>query len=144
MTAQPAVDDVDVESETELLRAPDVTERTGATYRQLDYWTRAGHTQPADRAEDDVDPATPGSGRLRLWPAAEVEAIRRAVLVSKALPHLTNEVVFRIARSGRPVGARRRDRRHHALERVMPLTLMDEFCGFSALVACVTGQDVDR
>lgn len=94
----------------QLLRAPDVLERTGATYRQLDYWARAGHLPPDDaesatgtarKAIEDI--TSPGQGRAKLWHPAEVEIARRAVLVARALPHLTNDVVFRIARATTPV-----------------------------------------
>ncbi len=91
------------------LRVPGVLERTGATYRQLDYWTRQGlvvagwDLDDETQAEVDAGRLEPGSGHVRIWDAAEVEAVRRAVLVSRAFPHLTNDVVFRIARATGPV-----------------------------------------
>ncbi len=108
MTAEPGLDPVEQVG----LRAPDVQEQTGATYRQLDYWTRQGHVQHADVEPANTafktrkpvqDMASPGSGWAKLWPPAEVEAIRRAVIVSRAFPHLTGEAVFRIARADSPL-----------------------------------------
>lgn len=95
----------------QLLRAPAVLEATQASYRQLDYWVRCGLVEVADaeasngtiagRPVEDV--AAPGSGRAKLWHPDEVEVIRRAVVVSQAFPHLTNDAVFRIARATAPV-----------------------------------------
>lgn len=73
----------------DLLRAPDVIAETGATYRQLDYWTRSGYIQPADAEPTNGttrkparDVTSPGSGRARLWHPDEVEVM--AVKVAAA------------------------------------------------------------
>ncbi len=100
-----------IPDEEQLLRAPDVMEHTGATYRQLDYWTRQGLVAVADAEQSSGsvvskpirDVARPGSGRAKLWHPAEVEAVRRAVIVARALAGLPNEMVFRIARAEGPV-----------------------------------------
>jgi len=47
---------------------PDL-EALGITYRQLDFWSRAGHLVP-----DNPDP---GSGTPRTWPPQELEIARR-------------------------------------------------------------------
>lgn len=50
------------------------------SYRQLDYWVRAGWLQP--------DNAKPGCGYYRSWPAAEIQAAERmAHLVAAGLPY---------------------------------------------------------
>ena len=48
---------------------------TGATHRQLDYWTRCGYVLT------DGDPS-PGSGRYRRWPASEVPVVALMVRLS--------------------------------------------------------------
>lgn len=59
----------------------DVVKQTGATYRQLDYWTRSGYVTPAQAQTQHADPrpiaekATPGSGHTRLWDDAEIAVI---------------------------------------------------------------------
>lgn len=50
------------------LSSVDVTRITGATYRQLDHWTRRGYLRPAE--------PTPGTGVPRSWPPQEVEVAR--------------------------------------------------------------------
>lgn len=52
------------------LRQAEVLERTGITYRQLDYWTRSGWVHPIGGR---------GSGHNRAWPLSEVDAIGRMV-----------------------------------------------------------------
>jgi hypothetical protein len=97
------------DGQSTMLRAPDVLAATGATYRQLDYWTRQGlvtfHRDLTDETQAEVEAGhlEPTSGHVRIWDATEVEAIRRAVVVARALPHLTNDVVFRIARADGPI-----------------------------------------
>jgi hypothetical protein len=97
------------ETAPQLLRAPDVMQETGATYRQVDYWTRQGlvaHDRDlSDETQAEVDAGNlePTSGHARVWDTTEVETIRRAVLVSRAFPHLTGDVVFRIARATGPL-----------------------------------------
>ncbi len=92
-------------AEPGLLRVPGVLAATGATYRQLDYWTRQGlvvagwDLDDETQAEVDAGRLEPGSGHVRIWDTSEVEAVRCAVLVARAFPHLTNDVVFRIARA---------------------------------------------
>ena len=46
------------------IAGPDLAQRAGITYRQLDYWCRTGYLHPLD--------PTPGSGRLRAFPVAEL------------------------------------------------------------------------
>ena len=59
---------------------------TGATYRQIDYWTRNGYVTPAAATtqhatpQSVADPARPGSGRVRSWDDVEVAVI--AVMVA--------------------------------------------------------------
>lgn len=45
--------------------APEILERTGITYRQLDHWTRIGYLRP--------DNGSPGSGNSRRYPATEAD-----------------------------------------------------------------------
>lgn len=59
-----------------MLTSTEVCERTGATYRQLDYWTRIGALVPVVRAN--------GSGTRRLW-SAESVAVVRAMLAVMAM-----------------------------------------------------------
>lgn len=66
---------------------PDVIRRTGATYRQLDYWTRRGYLQPV-----------PGntSGLPRAWPRIEVQVAAKMVALIEA--GLTAEAAADVAR----------------------------------------------
>lgn len=51
------------------MTTPQAAAAAGITYRQLDYWTRAGVARPHVPAR--------GSGSQRVWTAAEVEVLRR-------------------------------------------------------------------
>lgn len=55
----------------------DVCALTGATYRQLDVWTRKGYVVPAQ-------PAT-GSGSQRRWSGDELDRVRQLVTRSAEL-----------------------------------------------------------
>lgn len=101
------------------LGTPDVLAATGATFRQLDYWARAGFVL----TEGD---ATPGSGRGRAWPSSEVPVIALMVELSAAgLVAGTAAVVARgLVERGRAHLARRVD-----LVRVSSLGWPDEHTG---------------
>lgn len=62
------------------ISGPDLCDRAGITYRQLDYWTRVGYLHPLD--------PTPGSGRLRAFPIAELSLARlvRDLLAAGLMP----------------------------------------------------------
>ncbi len=57
------------------MNSADAMIRSGATYRQLDYWTREGLLHPIGGT---------GSGFSREWPDAEVAVLRRMVAVVRA------------------------------------------------------------
>ena len=65
-----------------LTSTADVVKQTGATYRQLDYWTKQGWLKP--------DEPNPGKGQLRSWPNDEVRIARIMVCLVQAglLPHV--------------------------------------------------------
>lgn len=54
------------------LRAPDLLDLTGATYRQLDYWCRT-YALCGD--------PTPGSGQSRMFTITEARVVRALVLI---------------------------------------------------------------
>lgn len=54
----------------------------GITYRQLDYWTRRGYLRPERRANSRGH--GPASGVNRVWPADEVEIVRRMERLTRA------------------------------------------------------------
>ena len=56
------------------LSSSDVCRLTGATYRQLDYWTRRGYLTPAKEAG--------GKGKPREWAPGDVDQV--AVLVARS------------------------------------------------------------
>jgi DNA-binding transcriptional MerR regulator len=56
------------------LNSTDLAERAGASYRQIDYWTRAEILQPATHP-------TPGSGRRRHYRHHEVAVARLCALL---------------------------------------------------------------
>jgi hypothetical protein len=65
-------------------------EELGLTYRQLDYWVRAGHLHPERPFE--------GSGIRRHWPESDLAAARLIGRLTSA--GLSLEVAARVARSG--------------------------------------------
>lgn len=69
----------------------DLVAQTGATYRQLDFWTRAGYLHPER-------PKGLGSGRARVWPDDELAvATDMAMLVFYGF---TPRLAHAIARAG--------------------------------------------
>lgn len=54
-------------------------ERSGATYRQIDYWTRAGVIRPTVPAD--------GSGSLRGWSDEDVVVLTALARTANALSH---------------------------------------------------------
>jgi hypothetical protein len=54
----------------------EIVEKTGATYRQLDHWSRAGYLRPLNPQQ--------GSGTPRLFPDGEVAVTRLMVVLVKA------------------------------------------------------------
>lgn len=63
---------------------------TGATYRQIDYWTRCGYFEKADGDEPDVLNGTgkgparkPGSGQRRTWTGREQRIAHIMVALSR-------------------------------------------------------------
>jgi hypothetical protein len=72
------------------LGSRDVLDLCAISFRQLDYWVRAGHLRP-------VDPA-PGAGYGRRWPVAEV---RVGVLMARLVGlGLGVGLAARVARAG--------------------------------------------
>lgn len=71
------------------IRTADLVEAGIATYRQLDHWVRRGHL----RLHDPL----PGSGKVRLWPEAEVRVADRIARLVAAGVDLDNAA--RIARA---------------------------------------------
>lgn len=57
------------------MNSAEAMQRSGATYRQLDYWTRQGFLRPVGGS---------GSGFSREWPDAEVAVLRRMVVATAA------------------------------------------------------------
>ena len=62
----------------QLLTSSEVCQRTGLTYRQLDYWTRQGFVEPVVAAA--------GQGSNRLFDAAAVRAIKRRLAALDRCP----------------------------------------------------------
>jgi hypothetical protein len=60
------------------MRSPEVCTRTGASYRQLDYWSRLGLFGGTDGL---------GSGSQRDWEDHQVVLVRAFVLISRLLAH---------------------------------------------------------
>jgi hypothetical protein len=56
--------------------ADDLVEQSGATYRQVDYWTRTGHLRAINTGF--------GSGSRRWWPGYEVLVCSRMKALSDA------------------------------------------------------------
>lgn len=52
---------------------------TGATYRQIDHWTRCGYLPPTGRVKD-----TGGSGNPRLWTLAHRDLVWYIVRLTRA------------------------------------------------------------
>jgi hypothetical protein len=67
---------------TLVVRSPELADLIGVTYRQLDYWARAGivHTTRA-----------PGSGNCRRW---TVDAVQHAAIVGQLVNILTVDPAF--------------------------------------------------
>jgi hypothetical protein len=60
-----------------LMSSADVCRETGATYKQLDSWARAGYATPAVPAK--------GSGSHRGWSGDDVDQVRRLLIRSADL-----------------------------------------------------------
>lgn len=74
--------------------AQQMLELTGATYRQLDHWSRGGRIlRPSEH--------NPGSGHPRTWPVEDVEVARCITRLTRL--GLALEVAARVARSARGV-----------------------------------------
>lgn len=74
------------------MNSAEAMQRSGCTYRQLDYWTRQGLLHPVGGG---------GSGFNRSWPVAEVNVIRRMVqLVQIGLSPVIAEHISRIGAGG--------------------------------------------
>ena len=58
------------------ISGPELARRTGASYRQIDYWCRNGVICP-------LGEATPGSGRNRQFKESEVKRVRVLADISK-------------------------------------------------------------
>lgn len=74
-------------------------ERIGVTFRQLDFWARSGWLRPQRQASRY---GRTGSGRPRLWDAAEIEIARRMGILTRAGIPPSRAAVF--ARSSWPRG----------------------------------------
>jgi hypothetical protein len=72
--------------EAGLLTSAELCELTGATYRQIDYWTRVGILKPAQitgRTRGEAQLAE-GSGSRRWWRASDAKKVGAMVAVSAA------------------------------------------------------------
>ena len=75
------------------LTSMEVVQATGASYRQLDYWTRKGLVTPLRSETQHVvprsvaDPSKPGSGRVRIWDDSEGRRDRRHGRTHQMGPH---------------------------------------------------------
>lgn len=65
------------------LDMPQMLAATGATYRQLDLWTRCQYIH-ADTYRADRDGHSPGSGVSRSWPETEADVCRLMVTLAAA------------------------------------------------------------
>lgn len=63
---------------TGLIRLTDVPGKTGASYRQVDYWARIGRIS-------QIHCTGEGSGYVRYMPESEIPVVRLAVSLSRAL-----------------------------------------------------------
>jgi DNA-binding transcriptional MerR regulator len=68
----------------------DVLEKTGATYRMIDYWVRIGLLHPGN--------PLPGSGAQREWSAQELRVAKRMVELIRC--GLTVHAAHHAARNG--------------------------------------------
>jgi hypothetical protein len=65
-----------------------VLQRTGATYRQLDWWCRQGY----------LSPGTPGIGAVRDWPESEIRVA--AAMVRLTAVGIPPRLAVEVARAG--------------------------------------------
>jgi hypothetical protein len=67
-----------------LVRALDLAEQGGATYRQVEYWTRLGLLKPVDRTSNLKWQPTKvrGSGSTRWYEPGEVQKVRALAAIS--------------------------------------------------------------
>ena len=71
---------------------PDVADRIGATYRQLDYWIRRGYVEGMDAF------ACPGTGYNRTWQAQSLASAERLARLVRA--GFVTEVAASLAAEG--------------------------------------------
>lgn len=88
----------------DLLTSADIMYESGITYRQLDFWARAGYLRP-DR---EWRGRRLGSGSARSWPKTELEVARTMGRLTRA--GIPASLAASIARSG--------DRRHEIADGV--------------------------
>ena len=79
-----------------LIRSPEACRLTGATYRELDYWTKCGYVSPS--ATD----SNPGSGNRRLWAPEDVRRVR--LMVRAVRSGLAPAVAAQVADGEREIG----------------------------------------
>lgn len=70
-----------------LIGSSELCSRTGATHRQIDYWTRQGIITP-------VGEPNPGSGVRRRYHEEIVERVKTVVKVSQALGGIAGDSLF--------------------------------------------------
>jgi len=79
-----------------LIHSLEACRLTGATYRELDYWTQCGYIAPS--ATD----GNPGSGNRRLWAPEDVRRVR--LMVRAVRSGLAPAVAARVADGEREIG----------------------------------------
>jgi hypothetical protein len=88
------------------LSSGEVCEQTGATYRQLDYWARAGIIRPEAHTDHHGRPAE-GSGTRRWWLRSQLPTIRALVALSDTTTGTGNhpsQILRAVGRSPNPRG----------------------------------------
>lgn len=73
-----------VATEAHLISSLELAGRSGASYRQIDYWTRVGYLTPAV--------ASSGSGSYRKFNVADVERVRAMAAACRHLPSLLHTI----------------------------------------------------
>lgn len=77
-----------------------IARQCGITYRQLDYWVRAGYLHPVPMGgKERAEPVDGGTGNWRDWPNEELRMAREMGLLVAA--GLIPEVAHRVARNRR-------------------------------------------
>ncbi len=71
-----------------LIKTSELTERTGASFRQIDHWCRIGVISP-------IGNGCPGSGQLRAFPEEVVDRVKLLVQLSKTFGDANRRTIFK-------------------------------------------------